>query len=311
MLANFVVDGRDALCPAEKDASRVATMNIQVPKMDMLHLRGWVDLLDRATLVALVVATIAIVTAGATTWLSFKYRAAGMPDIDDFNRSKLEAVNHAKELQNEIDSVRERSAQLERAIVQANERTAAAREQIVELESTIESAKAHAAAGRKDAGNPEPGSEQGRSAGQQAKAPITTRGGQQHQTVGSLTKFTGMKAAVYALDEAPDALEAGSSINAMLAEAGWVSSMWKWTGVSGIVGVVVLTKEGIDPSIDQAAATTVEGFRSAGFNAARASWPRDADWRKFRGTLSGPQSPDPTEAPIRIVVGAKSSLNSR
>jgi hypothetical protein len=70
------------------------------------------------------------------------------------------------------------------------------------------------------------------------------------------------------------------------------------------MGLVVLTKEGNDPTTDEAAAGIVDAFRSAGFNAAKADWP--ADWRKFRGTLNGPQTPTPTEAPIRIVIGAKS-----
>ena len=70
------------------------------------------------------------------------------------------------------------------------------------------------------------------------------------------------------------------------------------------MGVVVLTKEGVDPAADQAAAGVVDAFRSAGFNAAKANWP--ADWHRYRGTLSGPQSPTPTEAPIRLVIGARS-----
>ena len=46
-----------------------------------------------------------------------------------------------------------------------------------------------------------------------------------------------------------------------------------------------------------------DALRSAGFNAAKGNWP--ADWRRFRGTLNGPQSPGPTEAPIRIVIGSR------
>jgi hypothetical protein len=44
-------------------------------------------------------------------------------------------------------------------------------------------------------------------------------------------------------------------------------------------------------------------LRSAGFNAAKGDWP--ADWRRYRGTLNGPQMPGPTEALIRIVIGKK------
>ena len=73
--------------------------------------------------------------------------------------------------------------------------------------------------------------------------------------------------------------------------------------MGGIVGVVVLIKEGSDPATHEAASTVVDALRSAGFNATKGDWP--ADWRRFRGTLNGPQTPGPTEAPIRIVIGAK------
>jgi hypothetical protein len=73
--------------------------------------------------------------------------------------------------------------------------------------------------------------------------------------------------------------------------------------VSGILGVSVLIKDGNDPVTDEAASAVLDALRSAGFNAAKGNWP--ADWRSFRGTLNGPQTPGPTEAPIRIVVGSK------
>jgi uncharacterized membrane protein YebE (DUF533 family) len=121
--------------------------------------------------------------------------------------------------------------------------------------------------------------------------------------IASLAKFAGAKAAVYVVDEAPDAETVGSSVNAILGDAGWTSLIWKWTGVGGIVGVVVLTKEGRDPTTDEAAAGLVGALGSAGYNAAKADWP--ADWRRYRGTLAGPQIPGPTDAPIRIVIGAR------
>ena len=121
--------------------------------------------------------------------------------------------------------------------------------------------------------------------------------------VASLKKYAGTKAAVYVLDEAPDAPAVGATISGYLSDAGWAPLTWTWTGVGGIVGVVVLIKDGSDPATDEAASAILEALRSAGFNAAKGNWP--ADWRRFRGTLNGPQSPGPTEAPIRIVVGAK------
>jgi hypothetical protein len=121
--------------------------------------------------------------------------------------------------------------------------------------------------------------------------------------VASLTKYTGTKAAVYVLDQVPDAPVAGLRIVAYLSDAGWAPQTWTWTGVGGIVGVVVLIKEASDLATYEAASAIVETLRSDGFNATKGDWP--ADWRRFRGALYGPQTPGPTEAPIRIVIGAK------
>ncbi len=130
-----------------------------------------------------------------------------------------------------------------------------------------------------------------------------SRGGQPSPIVSSLRKYAGTKAAVFVLDQVSDAPVVGSTISAYLSDAGWAPQTWKWTGVAGILGVVVLIKEGSDPAIYEAASALVEALRSSGFNATKGDWP--ADWRRFRGALDGPQTPGPTEAPIRIVIGAK------
>ena len=130
-----------------------------------------------------------------------------------------------------------------------------------------------------------------------------SRGGQPSPIVSSLRKYAGTKAAVFVLDQVSDAPVVGSTISAYLSDAGWAPQTWTWTGVAGIFGVVVLIKEGSDPATVEAASTLVEALRSTGFNATKGDWP--ADWRRFRGALDGPQTPGPTEAPIRIVIGAK------
>ena len=94
-----------------------------------------------------------------------------------------------------------------------------------------------------------------------------------------------------------------ATISGYLSDAGWAPLTWTWTGVAGIVGVVVLIKDGSDPATGEAASALLEALRSGGFNAAKGDWP--ADWRRYRGTLNGPQAPGPTEAPIRIVIGKK------
>jgi phage shock protein A len=121
--------------------------------------------------------------------------------------------------------------------------------------------------------------------------------------VESLRKYAGTKAAVFVLDQVSDAPAAGAAISTTLGDAGWASQTWKWTGVTGILGVVVLVKDGSDSATNEAASTLVEQLRASGFSATKGEWP--ADWRRYRGALDGPQTPDPTEAPIRIVIGVK------
>src|SRR5262249_52868556 len=96
--------------------------------------------------------------------------------------------------------------------------------------------------------------------------------------VEGLKKYAGTKAALYVLEEAPDGPAVGSTISGYLGAAGWAPATWTWTGVNGILGVVVLIKEGSDPGTDEAASAVLEALRSAGFNAAKGNWP--ADWRR-------------------------------
>ena len=127
--------------------------------------------------------------------------------------------------------------------------------------------------------------------------------------IASLRKYAGTNAAVFVLDRVAEAPPAASTISAYLHDAGWASQTWTWTGVAGILGVVVLVKEGSDPETNEAASALVEALRLAGFNAAKGDWP--ADWRRHRGALDGPQTPAPTDAPIRIVIGAKAASTPR
>lgn len=121
--------------------------------------------------------------------------------------------------------------------------------------------------------------------------------------VATLRKFAGTKAAVFVLDQVSDAPAVGSTISGYLNDAGWAPQTWTWTGVAGLFGVTVLLKEGSDAATNEAASALLEALRTAGFNATKGDWP--AGWHRFRGTLNGPQTPAATDAPIRIVIGAK------
>jgi hypothetical protein len=292
--------------------------------MDIEQLRGWATFMDRAMVVSLVATIVAIAALGITTWLSFRFNGAVRAhEYAAIHRYKVEMGKHAAELEQEVSKARERTLELEQAASQADARAAQAsresmaaaekartaeidaeevRKRVAELGKQVREAAARAPdpvpAPAAAAETPPPAKEEAapESTAANPEVPLSP-------IVAGLKKYAGTKAAVYVLDEAPDAPAIAATISGYLGDAGWAPLTWTWTGVGGIVGVVVLIKDGSDPATDEAASAILEALRSAGFNAAKGNWP--ADWRRFRGTLNGPQSPGPTEAPIRIVVGAK------
>jgi hypothetical protein len=240
------------------------------------------------------------------------------------------ARGRAVALEQEASTARERAAAFEQAAREANERAAqaanerAAREsaaasekartprfdaaeikqRLVDLGKLVREATTRAVDPTQGSATETPRPVQGPVQGEGIpESAAASRDGQPSPIVSSLRKYAGTKAAVFVLDQVSDAPVVGSTISAYLGDAGWVPQTWKWTGVAGILGVVVLIKEGSDPATVEAASTLVEALRSTGFNATKGDWP--ADWRRFRGALDGPQTPGPTEAHIRIVIGAK------
>lgn len=289
-------------------------------KMDIEQLRGWATFMDRAMVASLIATIVAIAALGITTWLSFRFSGAVRAhEHGAIQRYKVEMGKHAAELEQEVSRARERTLELEQAAAAADARSAQAardsaaaaekarsaevdaeevRKRVAELGKQVREAAARAPDPAVAAEAPPPAK---REPAPESAAP--SREAEPSPIVGSLKKYAGTKAAVYVLDEATDAPAAGATISGYLNDAGWAPLTWTWTGVGGIVGVVVLIKDGSDPATDEAASAILDALRSAGFNAAKGNWP--ADWRRFRGTLNGPQTPGPTEAPIRIVVGAK------
>jgi hypothetical protein len=292
--------------------------------MDIEQLRGWATFMDRAMVASLVATIVAVAALGITTWLSFRFSGAVRAhEYAAIHRYKVEMGKHAAELEQEVSRARERTLELEQAASSADARAAQAaretaaaaekartaeidaeevRKRVAELGKQVREAAARAPdpvpAPTVAAETPPPARQE---VAPESAAP--SREAEPSPIVASLKKYAGTKAAVYVLDEAPDAPAIAATISGYLGDAGWAPLTWTWTGVGGIVGVVVLIKDGSDPATDEAASALLEALRSAGFNAAKGNWP--ADWRRFRGTLNGPQTPAPTEAPIRIVVGSR------
>jgi len=306
-------------------AITVAGMRSDKPvNMDIEQLRGWATFMDRAVIVSLVATVMTVTALATTTWLSFRIGGAvRAQEHAAFDQYKAEMGKHAVELEQKVSSARERTLELEQAAAHANARaveatreSAASREKaqsaeidaeevrkrVAELGKLVREARARASDSNQATGAETPKSRE-EEASESAAATREAQPSPTSPIVASLRKYAGTKAAVYVLDESHDAAPVGATISGYLSDAGWAPQTWVWTGVGGILGVVVLIKDGSDQATNEAASAVLDALRSAGFNAAKGDWP--ADWRRFRGTLNGPQTPGPTDAPIRIVIGAK------
>ena len=276
--------------------------------MDLQQLRGWADVMDKALVISTVVAVLGIAAVGVSAFFSVRFAGAiRAHEAAAFDRYKSEWGRHAAQLEAEAAKAAERVAILEKTASDAQKRLAevdGARgrtaDRAAELEREVNEARQQLAelqrrlAERQLAAVPPPPAPAPPTAPATAAPPVASQG---------LGRFAGTKAAIYVVDEVADGTPVGAAVEQMLGEAGWVPLTWRWTGVGGIVGTVVLIREGSDAATEAAAQGLLEALQAAGFNVAKGHWP--ADWRRFKGTLHGPQTPAATDAPIRIVIGAK------
>ncbi len=135
------------------------------------------------------------------------------------------------------------------------------------------------------------------------KTPRTIPTAEYPRLVGELSKFEGTKVAIYILGEGPEPNGLAGIISALLKQSQWEPLSWNWTGVGATTGVVVLIKEGTEGQVGAASDALVAAFASVNLDTGKQTWP--GDWEHFGGMLNGPNPPDPTAAPIRIVVGTK------
>jgi len=306
-------------------------MKITVPEMrsnklvsmDIDQLRGWAAFMDRAMIVSLIATIMAVAALGISTWLSFRFSGAVRArEHATFDRYKG-MESHAVQLEQDVATARARAVALEQEVSTARERAVAleqeastARERAEAYSQAARDANQRAARADRETADASAKERAAQLDAEEIRQRLADLGKQVREAseratkpepsspiVASLRKYAGTQAAVFVLDQVSDAPAAGAAISTYLSDAGWAPQAWKWTGVAGVVGVVVLVKEGSDPATYEAASTVLDALRSAGFNATKGDWP--ADWRRFRGTLNGPQTPGPTEAPIRIVIGAK------
>ena len=293
--------------------------------MDISELRNWAAFMDKAVIASLGAVIMTVSALGITTWLSFRangaLRAHEQAVVDEYKKSEDHSVQLEQDLtavtwrvvtlEQQLSEAREGAARQEQeasaarqAAREANERAiradretadATAKERAAQIRKRLEALGTRVRTAPKRATVTSEGTHDGSGEASRDKpsSPI----------VESLRKYAGTKAAVFVINQVADAPAAGGVISATLRDAGWASQTWKWIDVAGIFGVVVLVKGGSDPATNEAAAALVEQLRATGFSVTKGEWP--ADWRRYRGVLDGPQTPDPTEAPIRIVIGMK------
>jgi len=281
--------------------------------MTIDELRGWAAFMDRAVIASVVATVLAVSALGVTTWLSLRFSAdMRAREQATFEQQAATTRWRTAVLEHDVSEARERATALEQEAAAARDRAATFGQAAREANERAQRADSEAAAAdaRERAAKLDAAEIQQRLAdlGKRvreatASAPNPTEPAPASPIVTGLRKFAGTAAAIFVLDQAADAPPAAAAIAGTLGDAGWAPQTWKWTGVAGILGVVVLVKDGSDATTNEAASTLVEELRSAGFNATKGDWP--ANWRRFRGLLDGPQTPDPTEASIRIVVGVK------
>src|SRR6266404_4667653 len=294
--------------------------------MDINELRGWAAFMDKAVIASLVATIVAVAALSITTWLSFRFSGAVHAHeqaVFDLYRGM---EGHSVQLERDVGTARERVSTLEQEVAAARERTAAleqeasaARERAETYGQAAHEANERAARADRetaDASAKERAAQldaeeirqrlaglgrQVREATERATVPAegtpesaaASRDKPSSPIVASLRKYAGTKAALFVVNQVADAPAAGAAISTTLGDAGWASQTWKWMDVAGIFGVVVLVKDGSDSTTNDAASSLVEQLRASGFSATKGEWP--ADWRRYRGVLDGPQTPDPTE----------------
>jgi hypothetical protein len=282
--------------------------------MDIGELRGWAAFMDKAMIASLVVTVLAVSALGVSTWLSFRFsHAVRAHEQAVFDRYKGTEGERVSTLEQQVTAARERTATLEHEAAAAGQRADAFGQAARDANDRATQADARADREVAAAGEKERAAELDAAEIRQRLEDLGKRvreaaareppPQQPSPIVAALRKYAGTKAAVFVVEQAADAPEAGAAISGTLGDAGWAAGTWKWAGVAGILGVVVLVKDGSNSATGEAASALVEQLRAAGYSASKGEWP--ADWRRYRGTLDGPQTPDPTDAPIRIVIGVK------
>jgi hypothetical protein len=123
--------------------------------------------------------------------------------------------------------------------------------------------------------------------------------------VSALAPFPATPISIWQAGETPEIGSVARTVLAATQAARWDANLWTWTGVGSFLGLIVATKPGATSEITAAAEALTTALNAAGLRCVKQDWPTGSPWESVGGMHNGPQNPGPTQAPIRIVIGAK------
>jgi hypothetical protein len=118
-----------------------------------------------------------------------------------------------------------------------------------------------------------------------------------------LSKFSAVPVAIWEAGETEEIGTVSRSVLAALQLAHWSPNLWTWTGIGPILGLIIVVKPDSAASVIEAADALVAALNGIGLQCIREPWA--GNWDQFGGMLNGLQTPGPTSAPIRLIIGAK------
>jgi hypothetical protein len=119
----------------------------------------------------------------------------------------------------------------------------------------------------------------------------------------AVSKFAPVPIAIWEAGETEEIGTVSRSVLAALQLAHWSPNLWTWTGIGPILGLIIVVKPNSAAPVIEAADALVAALNGVGLQCNREPWA--GDWDQFGGMLNGLQTPGPTSAPIRLIIGAK------
>jgi hypothetical protein len=123
--------------------------------------------------------------------------------------------------------------------------------------------------------------------------------------VSTLVLFPATSISIWQAGETPEIGGMARTVLAATQAARWDVNLWTWTGAGPFIGLIIVTKPEATPQIVAAGDALASALNMAGLQCVKENWPANQPWETVGGMHNGPQTPRPTQAPIRIVIGAK------